>query len=132
MKSITKQKPFDETIQQLNDFSRIFIAGCGTCTTLTRTGGIEEVAAMKEQLQSQGKLITGSVVIPVACDDMTEALVQENNSYIQSAQAILIMACALGVYRMSQNIINIPRGLCTVRTMHSWRDGRYLPHHCLP
>jgi hypothetical protein len=63
---------------------------------------------MKEQLQSQGKLITGSVVIPVACDDMTEALVKENNSSIQSAHVILVMACALGVYRMSQNVINKP------------------------
>jgi hypothetical protein len=108
MKSITKQKPFDEITQQLHDFSRIFISGCGTCTTLTRTGGIEEVAAIKEQLQSQGKLVTGSVVIPVACDDMTAALVQENNSSIQSAQAILVMACALGVHRMSRDVINKP------------------------
>ena len=108
MKSITKQKSFDEVMQQLHDFSRVFIVGCGTCAALTRTGGIEEVVAMKEQLQSQGKLITGSVVIPVACDDMTEALVKENNSSIQSAHAILVMACALGVYRMSQNVINKP------------------------
>src|SRR4030043_1717043 len=108
MKSITKQKSFDELTQQLHDFSRIFIAGCGTCATLTRTGGIEEVATMKEQLQAQGKLIAGSVVIPVACDDMTEALVKENNSSIQSAHVILVMACALGTYRMSQNIINKP------------------------
>src|SRR4030065_2007041 len=97
MKSITKQRSFNEVMQQLHYFSRIFIAGCGTCTTLTRTGGIEEVAAMKEQLQSQGKLITGSVVIPVACDDMTRALGKENNSSIHSSQALLVLACALGV-----------------------------------
>src|SRR4030043_2323006 len=100
MKSITKQKSFDELTQQLHDFSRIFIAGCGTCATLTRTGGVEEVADMKEKLQSQGKLITGSVVIPVACDDMTEALTKENSSSIKSAQAVLVMACALGGHRM--------------------------------
>ena len=61
MKSITKQKPFDEIKQQMEDFNLIFIAGCGTCATLTRTGGTEEVAAMKEQLQSHGKLVTGTV-----------------------------------------------------------------------
>jgi hypothetical protein len=104
MKSITKQKSFEEITQQLRHFSRIFIAGCGTCTALTKTGGIEEVAAMKEQLESSGKLVTGSVVIPVACDDITAALAQENNSSIQSAQAILVMSCALGVYRMGQNV----------------------------
>jgi hypothetical protein len=104
MKSITKQKPYDEIIQQLQDFGRLFIAGCGTCATLTRTGGTEEVAAMKEHLQSQGKLVTGSVVIPVACDDVTEALIKENNSSIQSANGILVMACALGVHRMSLDV----------------------------
>ncbi len=104
MKSITKQKSFDEITQQLNGFSRIFITGCGTCTALTRTGGIEEVAAMKDQLQAQGKLVTGSVVIPVACDDITASLAHENNSAIQSAQAVLVMSCALGVHRMSQSV----------------------------
>jgi hypothetical protein len=104
MKSITKQKSFEEITQQLRDYSRIFIAGCGTCTALTKTGGIEEVASMKDQLQVQGKLVTGSVVIPVACDDVTASLVHENNSSIQSAQAILVMSCALGVHRMSQNV----------------------------
>ncbi len=107
MKSITKQKTLDELTKQLQDFNRIFLAGCGTCATLTRTGGVEEVADIKEKLQSQGKLITGSVVIPVACDDMTEALTKENSSSIKSAQAVLVMACALGVHRMSQHV-NIP------------------------
>jgi hypothetical protein len=104
MKSITKQKPFEEITQQLHDFGRIFIAGCGTCAAFTKTGGIEEVTSMKEQLQALGKLITGSVVIPVACDDITVSLAHENNSCIKSAQAILVMSCALGVHRMSQNV----------------------------
>ena len=104
MKSITKQKSFNEITQQLEDFSRVFITGCGTCATTTRTGGIEEVSQMKDQLQSAGKLITGSIVIPVACDDVTEALVKENASAIQSAHCVLVMACALGVHRMSLNV----------------------------
>lgn len=104
MKSITRQKPFAEIVQHLEGFSRVFIAGCGTCATLTHTGGVEEVAAMKEQLQSQGKLITGTMVIPTACDDITAALAEEYGSAIQSAHAVLVMACALGVHRMSQNV----------------------------
>jgi len=104
MKSITRQKPFEEIAQQLQGFSRVFIAGCGTCATLTHTGGVEEVAAMKEQLQSQDKLITGTVVIPTACDDITTALAEEYGSAIQSAHAVLVMACALGVHRIGQNV----------------------------
>ncbi len=59
MKSITKQKTFEEIEQQLDGFDRVYIAGCGTCTTMTKTGGREEVLEMRERLQELGKLVTG-------------------------------------------------------------------------
>ena len=51
MKSITKQKPLEEIQQQLEGLERVYIIGCGTCTTMTKTGGREEVLNMKESLQ---------------------------------------------------------------------------------
>jgi len=101
MKSITKQKPFDEVKQQLGKLERIYIVGCGTCATMTRTGGREEVLDMKEHLQELGKLITGWTVIPTACDEMTEVAIGENDGAIHNANCILVMACALGVHRVS-------------------------------
>jgi ferredoxin len=101
MKSITKQKPLDEVKQLLEELDLVYIIGCGTCATMTRTGGIEEVAAMKEQLEELGKLVTGTIVIPTACDEMTEAAVKDNKEAIQQADCILVMACALGVHRAS-------------------------------
>lgn len=104
MKSITKQKPFDEVKQQLDGFDRVYIVGCGTCATMTRTGGREEVLDMKEHLQELGKLVTGWTVIPTACDEMTEVAIRENDGAIQNANCILVMACALGVHRVSSYI----------------------------
>ena len=101
MKSITKQKNLDEILQQLQNYDRIFITGCGTCTTMTKTGGIEQVIEMKQRLQDAGKLVTGWVVIPTSCDDMTEAALKENNQAIQDANCILIMSCALGVFKIN-------------------------------
>ena len=43
MKSLTKQKPFDEVIQLSDQLNRVFLIGCGTCATMTKTGGINEV-----------------------------------------------------------------------------------------
>jgi hypothetical protein len=100
MKSITKQKSPEEIQQQLEGLGQVFIIGCGTCTTMTRTGGQEEVLAMKEHLQGLGKIVTGSIVIPIACDEMTEAAVRENNQAIQNANCVLVMTCALGVQRV--------------------------------
>ena len=104
MKSITKQKPFEEIQQQLEGFDRVYIAGCGTCTTMTKTGGMDEVLAMKERLQELGKLVTGWIVIPTACDEMTEVAIKENNGAIQNASCILVMSCALGVHKISTYI----------------------------
>ena len=101
MKSITKQKPMDEVKQLLEELDRVYIIGCGTCATMTKTGGIEEVTAMKEQLEELGKLVTGTIVIPTACDEMTEVAVKDNKEAIQQADCILVMACALGVHRAS-------------------------------
>jgi hypothetical protein len=104
MKSITKQKPFEEIKQQLEAFDRVYIAGCGTCSTMTRTGGKEEVLEMRKRLQELGKLVTGWIVIPTACDEMTEAAIKENNGAIQNAASVLVMACALGVHKLSTYI----------------------------
>jgi len=101
MKSITRQKPFDEIKQQLANFDRLFIIGCGTCTTMTRTGGIDQVLEMKDRLQQLGKRVSGWTVIPTACDEMTEVAMKENSRAIESASCILAMPCALGVHRLS-------------------------------
>jgi hypothetical protein len=101
MKSITKQKTMDEIQRLLQGLDRVFIVGCGTCTTMTHTGGIDEVVAMKDKLQELGKRITGWMVIPTACDDMTEAAMKEEEQHILAADAILSLSCALGVHRLS-------------------------------
>ena len=101
MKSITKQKSPEEIQQSLTGLDRVFIIGCGTCTTMTKTGGIDQVIEMKESLQELGKRVTGWVVVPTACDDMTEVTLKENEQAIHSADCILSMSCALGVHRMN-------------------------------
>ncbi len=101
MKSITRQKPFKEIQEQLGVFDRLFIVGCGTCATVTQTGGIDQVTEMKDRLQELGKRVTGWTVIPIACDEMTEESMKENKRAIEEADCILVMSCALGVHRVS-------------------------------
>lgn len=104
MKSITKQKPLEEIEQELEGLDSVFIVGCGTCTTMTKTGGREEVLDMKERLQGLDKVVTGWTVLPTACDEMTEASIAEHNEAIGSASCILSMSCALGVQRVASYI----------------------------
>ena len=104
MKAITRQKQFDEIKEQLANLDRLFIIGCGTCTTMTKTGGIDQVLEMKERLQELGKRVSGWTVIPTACDEMTEVAMKENSRAIEDASCILAMPCALGVHRISSYI----------------------------
>ena len=97
IRSITQQKPEEEIYRLLDDRVRIFIVGCGTCATLTHTGGEPEVMSMKEALSAKGKLITGDMVLPVACDNLTGEALKDYGEQIEQADVLLIMACGFGV-----------------------------------
>jgi hypothetical protein len=104
IRSITQKKPEAEIDELLNGFGRIFIVGCGTCVTLTRTGGEPEVAAMAEDLKERGKLITGTAVLPVACDNLTREALEAHGGQIHQSDALLIMTCAFGVQTIARQL----------------------------
>ena len=104
MKTITEQKPSVEIMRYLEKCQKVYLIGCGTCATLCHTGGKSEVLAMKEKLEAEGKKITGWMVIPVACDELTRYALQEESGNIESADCILAMTCAVGVQMISLHL----------------------------
>ena len=104
IRSITQQKPEEELDQLLEGLGRIFIIGCGTCVTLTQTGGGPEVQKMKEKLSQKGKMITGDVVVPVACDNLTRDALDEYGDRIDQADVLLVMTCAFGVQTIARQM----------------------------
>ncbi|MCF8120123.1 MAG: methylenetetrahydrofolate reductase C-terminal domain-containing protein [Deltaproteobacteria bacterium] len=103
IRSITQQKPEAELDRLLEGLRRVFVIGCGTCTTLTQTGGAPEVAAMKERLSQEGKLITGDLVLAVACDNLTGETLAEYGDQMDQADVLLIMTCAFGVQNIAMH-----------------------------
>ncbi|MFC2063200.1 methylenetetrahydrofolate reductase C-terminal domain-containing protein [Chloroflexota bacterium] len=97
MKTITAHKPLDEVTQYLEKCQGVYIIGCGTCATLCHTGGKTEVLEMKKRLEEAGKRITGWMVIPTACDELTREAISENINDINIADCLLMMTCAFGV-----------------------------------
>lgn len=104
IRSITKQKSTEEISALLEGAERVFIAGCGTCVTLCRTGGAPEVQEMAERLEGLGKFITGNMVIPVACDEISQEALAEHAEAIDQAEVALIMTCAFGVQTIGRQI----------------------------
>ncbi len=101
MITITEQKPLEEVRQYLDQCKRVYLIGCGTCATMLHTGGKSEVLAMKEQLEADGKKVTGWMVIPTACDTLTKDALSEAAEALKATDCILVMSCAFGVQTVS-------------------------------
>jgi hypothetical protein len=97
IRSITRRKPDEEIDRLLEGLNRVFVFGCGTCVTLTNTGGEAQVAAETQRLAGKGKIITGTLMLPVACDNVTHDAMEQFGAQIRQADALLIMTCAFGV-----------------------------------
>jgi len=97
MKTITAQKPFEEVSEALSGVERVYVVGCGTCATMLHTGGKSEVLDMKAKLEAAGKKVTGWMVIPTACDELTKDALGESAKDVGEADGILAMTCAFGV-----------------------------------
>lgn len=107
IRSITRRKPDDEIERLLEGSDRLFIVGCGTCVTLTHTGGEPEVKEMARYLSNQGRLVTGYMILPVACDNLTGEAIKEYGQQIDQADALLIMTCAFGVQTIARQITKV-------------------------
>ncbi len=101
MKTISAQKPLAEVMHYLDRWQSVYIIGCGTCATMCHTGGRAEVIAMKANIEASGKKVTGWMVIPTACDELTGDAMRENSKDISAADCVLVMACSFGVQTVS-------------------------------
>ncbi|MBU2547886.1 MAG: methylenetetrahydrofolate reductase C-terminal domain-containing protein [Proteobacteria bacterium] len=104
IRSITQPKPEEELDRLLEGLTRIFVVGCGTCVTLTRTGGVEQVEAMRGSLLKKGKIVTGQMVVPVACDELSYEILETYREAIEAAETLVIMTCAYGVQTIASQM----------------------------
>lgn len=101
MKAITRRKTLAQIEEMLEGSSSVFLVGCGTCATMTRTGGKEQVAEMAASLAAMGKKVAGSAVVPAVCDALDREALAANARATQQADCILVMSCAFGVQTMA-------------------------------
>jgi len=97
MITVTEAKPVEEIMKYLEGSQKVYLIGCGTCATMLHTGGKSEVLEMKDKLEAAGKQVTGWMVIPTACDELTKAALEIDTKEIETADSILVMSCAFGV-----------------------------------
>ena len=94
---ITKQRSLAEILESLAGEERIFLVGCGECATVCKTGGEDEIKALSERLEQEGKTISGSVVLKPGCN-LLEAKRQfrKYRDEIERSDSVLAMSCGGG------------------------------------
>lgn len=103
MKTVTTKKEFKEIQDLLQDFEDIYLIGCGSCATQCKTGGKDEVLQMKRLLEEIGKRVTGWMVIPTTCDELTKYALESEHLKIKEADALLVLSCAFGVQTVCEH-----------------------------
>ena len=92
---ITKKKPDEEIEEMTKPFGKLFVVGCGTCSTSCQTGGEEQVAEMVEKL---GDKVIGSAMVEEPCDlRINRRDLKKHRDAIKEAEAIVVMSCGVGV-----------------------------------
>lgn len=95
---VTRQKPFDVILEELDGEKNIFLVGCAQCATVCETGGEDQVKDMTRKLEAHGKEITGCVVLDPGCQliEAKKAL-HKNKEALDKAESILALSCGDGV-----------------------------------
>jgi len=101
---ITEQKKFDEISKHLKKDEKIFIVGCGECSTVCKTGGEREVLELKNVLESSGFTVTGYAVPQAPCiaAELKRSL-SKYNKEIRGSDSYLLLSCGLGVQSLIEN-----------------------------
>ena len=102
---VTKQKELKEILKYMEGEKNIFLIGCGECSTTCKTGGEEDIKRVKELLEKEGKVITGCCIPEAPCIAAKVKLeLAKNRKFVESSDAILVLACGLGVQSVKENL----------------------------
>ena len=64
---ITRQKELKDILRYLEGHDKIFLVGCGECSTTCKTGGEDDIKKIKEALEKEGKRVTGYCIPEAPC-----------------------------------------------------------------
>lgn len=127
---VGERKPFEEIMKFLEGHKKILVLGCGGCVTVCLTGGHDEVRVLSSQLRmardKEGNpLEIVEKTVERQCDP---EYVEEVRDIIPEVDAVLSMACGVGVQYLAEHYPNLPSypALNTTFVGGSQREGYYV------
>jgi len=107
---VAKRKPFEEIKNLLQDYKKVLNVGCGTCVAACLAGGEKEVDVLNAELEMARKLDDnpielGAQTVERQCD---REYLAELDDVVKDYDAILSMACGVGIQFLAERFPNIP------------------------
>ena len=107
---VAKRKPLEELKNQLKGFKKVLNVGCGTCVAVCLAGGEKEVAVLNAELDMVRKMDNTPIEIDAVtlerqCD---REYLAELDTIAKNYEAILSMACGVGVQFLAERFPDIP------------------------
>lgn len=107
---VAERKPLPEILKKLAGHKKITVAGCETCVAECRSGGKKEV----EVLASQLRLAFAKKKAPVKIAECSierqcePEMIEECAAELAGRDAVLSLACGIGVQEMARRFADIP------------------------
>lgn len=106
---VADRKPMDEILESIKDYKKIMLMGCGGCVTICLSGG-EKAAGI---LAAQISIARNKAGNPIEIIELTPTrqceyeYIDEMKKEIESVEAILSIACGVGVQAMVERFPDI-------------------------
>jgi ferredoxin len=105
-----EQKPMDEILKCLDPYNKVLLVGCGACVTVCHAGGEKEVGLLASSLRMARKKI-GKVIEVVEATTARQCepeFAQELSEPVERVEAVLSIACGVGVQTLVRHFGQIP------------------------
>ena len=107
---VAKRKPFAEIKNLLKNYQKVLNVGCGTCVAVCLVGGEKEVDVLNAEVDMARRLENnpielGARTVERQCD---REYLAELDDEVEDYDAILSMACGVGIQFLAERFPNIP------------------------
>lgn len=126
-----KLKPFNQIVEELKGFKRVFIFGCQIGSARCKNGGLREAYKVAGFLEGRGFKITGVKSPGGTC--ILERLTSKDllKEAENTSEVILSLACGAGTQLIAENVrIPVKTGVTTL-FIGVEREGRFFDEYCI-
>jgi ferredoxin len=107
---VAQRKPLQEILNSIRDCEKVLTVGCGTCVAVCLAGGAREVSTLNWELSAargleERPLKLGEATVARQCD---HEFLEELDSMVQGYQALLSMACGVGIQFLAERYPDMP------------------------